>query len=178
MLTATWQTVNRSRTLMTLLTDITRVACIGIGATAAMDLWLLFLKRMNVPTLDFALIGRWVGHWPRGQWRHGAIARAAPVRGELALGWLVHYATGIAFAGLLVGWSGMAWTRNPTLAPALAVGIGTVLAPWLVMQPAMGAGVAASRTPAPARNRVRSLANHTVFGAGLYLAAFCIEWIS
>ena len=39
------------------------------------------------------------------------------------------------------------------------------------MQPAMGAGVAASRTAAPLRNVLRSLVNHTVFGAGLYLAA-------
>lgn len=158
--------------------EITRVAGIGIGATAAMDLWLLLLKRLQVPTLDFALIGRWAGHWRRGRWRHDRIAAAAPVPGELALGWLVHYLAGIAFAGLLVGLRGLAWVRDPSLLPALAVGIGTVLVPWLVMQPAMGAGIAASRTPTPCRNRLRSLANHAVFGAGLYLAAACIAWIS
>lgn len=161
-----------------LLQDATRVALIGIGATAAMDLWLLFLKRMNVPTLNFAFVGRWIGHWPRGRWRHDAIASAAPVKGEAALGWLFHYAVGIAFAGVLAGLHGIAWARDPSLLPALSLGIGTVVAPLFVMQPAMGAGIASSRTPAPAKNIARSLANHSVFGAGLYLSAVAIEWMS
>lgn len=129
-----------------------------------------------MPTLDFALIGRWAGHLARGRYRHEAIARAQPVRGEWVLGWAVHYAVGIAFAAVLVGLQGSAWAAQPTLAPALAVGIGSVLAPWLVMQPAMGAGVAAARTPHPNRNRIRSLANNAVFGLGLYLAATLLAW--
>jgi Protein of unknown function (DUF2938) len=136
------------------------------------------LKRMNVKTLDFALIGRWVGHALRGRFAHDAIARAAPVKGELALGWLAHYAVGIAFAALLIALHGMAWASSPSLLPALAVGVGSVLVPLFVMQPAMGAGIASSRTPAPARNCLRSLANHTVFGAGLYLAAVIIEGVA
>ena len=108
---------------------------------------------------------------------HQAIAKAAPVAGERALGWLFHYATGIAFAALLVAIQGVGWLRGPTLLPAVAVGVATVAAPWLVMQPAMGAGVASSRTPAPFRNRARSLANHAVFGLGLYLAALPGAWI-
>jgi hypothetical protein len=35
----------------------------------------------------------------------------------------------------------------------------------------MGAGVASTRTPTPLLNNLKSLANHTVFGVGLYLAA-------
>jgi hypothetical protein len=42
----------------------------------------------------------------------------------------------------------------------------------------MGAGIASSRTPAPAKNRLRSLANHGIFGLGLYLTAVVIAWIS
>lgn len=154
-----------------------RAALIGIGATAVMDAWLLLLKRLNVPTLNFGLIGRWVGHWRDGQWAHDSIAKATPVRGELALGWLTHYVTGIAFAGLLVALCGLAWTQSPSLVPALALGIATVAAPWLVMQPAMGAGIASSRTPAPNKNRLRSLVNHAVFGTGLYLAAVLVAGI-
>lgn len=155
---------------------LTRIALIGIGATAVMDTWLWVLKRMDVPALNFAFIGRWVGHWRHGQWAHNSIAKAEPVKGELALGWAVHYATGIAFAGLLVSLYGLAWVSSPRLLPALSVGIGTVVVPWLVMQPAMGAGIASSRTPTPARNCLRSLANYTVFGFGLYLAAVFIAW--
>ena len=164
--------------MTTLIENIARVTATGMIATATMDLWLLLLRRLGVPTLNFALIGRWVGHWRRGVFRHAAIAAARPVRGELALGWLVHYVTGIAFATLLVGVLGMAWTQSPTVAPALCIGLATVLAPWLVMQPAMGAGIASSRTPSPAQNRARSLANHAIFGLGLYLAALLIAWIS
>jgi hypothetical protein len=43
---------------------------------------------------------------------------------------------------------------------------------WLfVMQPAMGSGFAGRRTATPFRNCLRSVANHGVFGAGLYVAA-------
>jgi hypothetical protein len=48
------------------------------------------------------------------------------------------------------------------------VGVGTVAAPFLLMQPAMGAGVAASRTPRPAAARLQSLITHAIFGLGLY----------
>jgi len=164
--------------MIDLMEDVSRIGLIGMGATAVMDAWLALLKRLGVPALDLALVGRWVGHWRRGKWAHDSIARAAPVRHELALGWAVHYATGIAFAALLVSLYGPAWARSPTLLPALFVGIGTVAAPWLVMQPAMGAGIASSRTAAPAKNRVRSLANHAVFGVGLYLAATVMAWAS
>ena len=117
---------------------IARVAAIGILATAVMDVWLLLLQRLHVPTLNFAFIGRWVGHLARGRVAHAAIAQAAPVRGELALGWLTHYAVGIAFAGLLVATQGLDWARSPSLLPALCVGVGVATAPWFVMQPAMG----------------------------------------
>ena len=151
---------------------------IGIGATAVMDAWLLLLKHLGVPTLNFAFIGRWVGHLFRGQLAHAAIAKAVPIRGELAWGWLTHYAVGMAFATVLVGLQGADWVRSPTLLPALAVGVCTVAAPLLVMQPAMGSGFAASRTPTPLKNCLRSLANHTVFGFGLYLSALAIALIS
>ena len=162
----------------TLLENTARIAAIGAGATAIMDVWLLLLQRLGVPTLNFAMIGRWVGHWPRGVFRHDAIAAAHPVRGELALGWLVHYLTGIAFATCLVGVAGMAWTQSPTAVPALCIGLVTVLAPWLVMQPAMGAGIASAKTKSPGLNRARSLVNHAIFGLGLYLSALLIAWIS
>ena len=151
---------------------------IGIGATAVMDAWLLLLKHLGVPTLNFAFIGRWVGHLFRGQFAHAAIAKAVPIRGELAWGWLTHYAVGVAFATVLVGLQGADWVRSPTLLPALAVGVCTVAAPLLVMQPAMGSGFAASRTPTPLKNCLRSLANHTVFGFGLYMSALAIALIS
>lgn len=154
-----------------------QVALIGVGATALMDAWLLLLGRMGVRTLDMALIGRWVGHLARGRLTHAAIARAQPIRAERALGWLTHYGVGVAFAGLLLGSQGVEWARQPSLLPAVVFGVGSVVAPLFVMQPAMGAGFAASRTPTPLKNCLRSLANHAVFGLGLYLAASLIAWV-
>jgi uncharacterized oligopeptide transporter (OPT) family protein len=158
--------------------DVAHVVLIGVGATAVMDIWLLLLLRLKIQTPSFALIGRWVGNLPRGRFAHTSISEAPPVAGELRLGWLTHYAVGIAYACLLIGVQGTEWSRQPSLLPALAVGVGTVLVPLFVMQPAMGAGFAASKTPTPLKNCLRSLANHAVFGTGLYLTAFCIQWIS
>lgn len=160
------------------LEPLVRTVAIGVMATACMDAWLLLLGRFGVPTLNFALIGRWVGHWRRGVFRHGSIAKAPPVKHELALGWFFHYATGVAFAALLALLAGARWTLDPTPGAAIALGLGTVVAPWFVMQPAMGAGIASSRTPSPGKNRARSLANHFVFGLGLYGAALFVAWIS
>ena len=154
--------------------DLPLAALIGLGATAVMDLWLLLLRRLGVPTLNFALIGRWVGHLARGTVAHRAIGQSAPIRGEVVWGWATHYTVGALFAMGLIVLQGVDWAHHPTLLPALAMGVGTVVAPLLVMQPAMGAGIAASRTPTPLRNCLRSLANHTVFGLGLYLSALAL----
>ncbi|HWH73862.1 MAG TPA: DUF2938 family protein, partial [Methylibium sp.] len=107
---------------------------------------------------------------------HPAIARSAPIRGELVLGWLTHYGVGIAYAALFLSILGLDWAVRPALLPALGFGLATVAAPWLVMQPAMGAGIAAAKTPSPRSNRLRSLANHAVFGGGLYLTALAMGW--
>lgn len=162
---------------MTSIETIARIVLIGAGATAVMDAWLVFLRRMGVQTLNFGFIGRWVGHLFRGRFSHEAIGRSAPIPGELALGWFTHYLTGIAFAALLFVVQGAAWIGQPSILPALATGVCTVAAPLLVMQPAMGLGIAATKTPTPLRNCFRSLGNHLVFGLGLYLSATALAWI-
>ena len=151
----------------------------GIGATALMDAWSLVRRRaFGVPLPDYGLVGRWLGHMRHGRFRHASIAAAAPVAHERLLGWSAHYLTGIAFAALLPLLFGADWLRHPTLAPAMAVGVGTVAAPFLLMQPGMGAGVAARHTPRPAVARLHSLATHAIFGLGLYLAALTLRFLT
>jgi len=148
---------------------LTSALITGIGATAVMDLWAIVRKRLlGLAAPDYGMVGRWIGHMGRGRFRHASIAAACPVRGERLIGWIAHYLTGIAFAGLLIVIWGLAWIRHPTIGPALAVGIATVAAPFLLMQPGMGAGIAASRTPRPGAARLQSLVTHAVFGIGLY----------
>lgn len=156
-----------------------RAVAIGVGATAVMDLWALFLKRMfGISPLDYAWVGRWIGHFREGRFAHSTIARAAAVPGEAAVGWGAHYATGIVFAALLLAIAGPNWAQNPTPLPAVIVGVGTVVAPFFLMQPAFGFGIAASRTPKPRVARLRSLMAHFSFGVGLYLSALLLAVIS
>lgn len=154
---------------------LTRAVTIGIGATIIMDLWAVLLKRIfSVPLLDYRIVGRWILYMPQGKFKHDNILKTAPVFGEVALGWFAHYVTGIVFATLLLLAAGMQWTQSPTILPALAAGIISIAAPFFIMQPGFGFGIAASKTPAPATARLRSLMTHTVFGIGLYLAALLI----
>lgn len=155
---------------------VLRGALIGAGASALMDAWSLLLRRrFNVPTLDYALLGRWIGHLGRGRFFHERIASAMPIAGERVLGWLAHYSIGVAFALVLLAIEGLDWAHSPTIGPPLAVGLATIVAPWFVMQPAMGAGIAGSRTPDPRATRLRNLGTHTVYGVGLYLAALLLS---
>jgi len=119
-----------------------------------MDGWALLLRQFGIPSLNFAVLARWLGHFPQGQWVQASIAKAAPVRGERLLGWSAHYSIGITFAGLLLSTFGLKWARSPSLLPALVVGIATVVAPLLILQPALGAGIASSKTAHPILNSI------------------------
>jgi hypothetical protein len=51
----------------------------------------------------------------------------------------------------------------------------TVVTPLFVLHPAMGAGIAFSRTPRPSFNSMECLITHTVYRVGLYLAALATK---
>jgi hypothetical protein len=149
-----------------------RVALIGIGATAVLDVWVLFSRRMlGVAAANWALVGRWIGYFLRGRLAHEDIANATPIRGERAIGWFAHYAIGIFYATLLLAIWGRGWARHPTLLPALIISLVGLVAPFFIMQPGMGAGIAASKTPNPNSARIRSVVTHAVFGIGLHVSA-------
>ena len=155
---------------------IAQIIAIGIGATIATDVWAALRKRLlGVPALDYALVGRWIAHMPQGRFTHRSIGLSAPGALEAPVGWAVHFLTGVAFATGLVLWQGQAWLAAPRLLPALLFGLTTVVFPFFVMQPALGAGIAASRTPSPWRARMHSLVMHAVFGLGLYASAMLIR---
>jgi hypothetical protein len=150
--------------------SVSAATLVGLGATATMDLGCEAIRRATgVPPLDYALVGRWIGHMPRGQFTHDSIGAAAPVPEEKKLGLLAHYSIGIAFAGLLLTCHPR-WAQRPTLGPAIATGLGSTVAPFALMQPAFGMGLAASKTPDPTVARLRSLRAHAIYGLGLYLS--------
>ncbi|QIL79693.1 DUF2938 domain-containing protein [Diaphorobacter sp. HDW4A] len=147
---------------------------VGIGATALMDLWSWTLRRIGIATLDYAMLGRWCKHWLNGTWFHASIQKSPPTRFEKPIGWALHYLTGIAFATL---W--LTLTRwPPSGTSALLFGAITVLVPWLVLQPALGAGIASSRTARPWMIRAVGLLTHVVFGAGMWMVLWVCSMVS
>jgi hypothetical protein len=156
--------------------DILGAIVIGLGATLVMDLWNSFLKRtFSIPSLSYCLLGRWLRHMPEGTIRHASIAAAPHKRHECTVGWIAHYTIGVVFALVFVGLTSGDWLARPTLLPALLYGIGTVVFPFFIMQPSFGLGIAASRTPNPAKARLKSLVTHSVFGVGLYVCALAVS---
>ena len=157
-------------------THVLGAVLIGLGATLAIDLWGLLLKRgFGIVSLNYCLLGRWLLYMPEGTLVHPSIAAARPKAYECPVGWSAHYliGTGLALAFVLVASTG--WLERPTLVPALVFGVVTVAVPWLVMQPSFGLGIAASRAPNPTQARLKSLMTHTVFGLGLYLWAVVLN---
>lgn len=149
---------------------------IGVGASLLMDGWNLLLKRtLGVPSLDYCLLGRWCLHMPEGTFFHSSIAAASPRRHECAAGWAAHYGIGIVLALVFLTLAPADWLQRPSLPQALAYGVGTVVFPLFVLQPALGLGIASSKTPRPAQARLKSLMTHVVFGVGLYLCAVAIR---
>src|SRR4051794_3800 len=125
---------------------------VGIGATLFMDLWNLFLKRsFSIPSLDYCLLGRWLRHMPGGTLRHENITAAPQKPFECAVGRIAHYTIGVVLALVFVVLVSGEWLARPTVLPALLFGIGTVAFPFFIMQPSLGFGIAASRTPIQAR---------------------------
>ena len=149
---------------------------IGIGATVLMDLWAVLLwKVFRQSRPNWAPVGRWFWHLKNGTVFHDDIGKAEPYAGELALGWISHYAVGILYGVILALIVGPAWFTAPTFLPAWILGIVTVGAGWFLLQPGLGIGVAASKLPNANTVRVLNLVSHTVFALGLYGTALLIR---
>jgi hypothetical protein len=156
-------------------TRIFVVALVGVGATVCIDLWSLLLKRaFGIRSLDYCLLGRWLLHMPKRRFLHANIATSSSKSHECTVGWTAHYSIGIGFAFLFILLAPATWIERPTLLPALAFGVATVIVPFMTVQPSFGLGFAASKTPHPNGARLKSLATHGVFGLGLYFTAWLL----
>jgi hypothetical protein len=103
------------------------------------------LERLNF-IMELAAAGK-LRHMPAGTLRHANIIAAQQKSFECAVGWITHYTIGVAFALVFVVLTSGDWLARPTLLPALLYGTGTVVFPFFIMQPSLGLGIAASRTP-------------------------------
>ncbi len=149
---------------------------IGLIATIGMDIWATFVKYvLRLPTADWAMVGRWFGHMPRGAFVHRPISESDPIPNELVIGWIGHYVTGVVYGLAYLYIVQILLSTGPSLNSALVFGLITLAAPWFVMQPAMGAGVFATKTPRPGLMRIINLSMHAVFGVSLYIGWFLIQ---
>lgn len=150
----------------------------GLGATLTFDLWGQLLKHtFKITPSNICLVGRWLRTMPEGTFKHSNIASSPHKSAECTIGWIAHYVIGITFAFIFVAFVGDNWLQHPTPLPAIVFGLITVVAPFFILQPVFGLGVAASKTPNPAQARVRSGMNHMAFGAGLYFFAWLVNWL-
>ena len=148
------------------------VLAAGIVATLATDLWNRLLHIVvGLPLAQWGLVGRWIAWMPRGVFIHRPITATSQMPGETAIGWIFHYAVGIVYAALYLAIMGLGFDSGPTVVSALIFAIALLVAPWLIMQPALGFGVFAARFPNPAAVRVLNVSTHAIFGLGLYLGA-------
>jgi len=146
-----------------------RILVMGITATVAIDLWATFANRvLGWPRTNWGMVGRWIGHMRDGQFTHTSIGSSPPIVHESILGWTFHYVIGCIYAALYLAYVNIVQMGRPTLVSAVVFGLVTILSPWLVMQPALGLGICASKAPRPALVRMQNLIIHTIFGFALY----------
>jgi hypothetical protein len=146
-----------------------RVFMMGITATVAIDVWATFANRMlGLPRTNWGMVGRWIGHMRAGRFTHVSIGSSPPIAHESILGWIFHYVVGCIYAALYLAYTNIVHMGQPTLVSAVIFGLVTILSPWLVMQPALGLGICASKAPRPTLVRMQNVIIHVIFGSALY----------
>jgi hypothetical protein len=53
-----------------------------------------------------------------------------------------------------------------------------LVAPYFIMMPGMGSGIAGSKTPKPNVTRFKSVVGHSIFGVGMYATALALALAS
>jgi hypothetical protein len=145
----------------------------GVFATAMLDLWQRLLHAVaGIPPANWAMIGRWFAYLPRGQMVHRPIGATAEVRGELALGWAMHYLVGLAYGFAYLGLLVYGLDRPPSLLNGAVFGAASVAIAWFIMQPGIGIGVMGRLTPNPAVPILNALASHVIYGLALFAGAW------
>ena len=140
-----------------------------------MDVWAVVLGRVfGQPMPNWAMPGRWLGHIPSGIIFHDDIGKSTAVAGERALGWFLHYGVGIAYGVVFAFLAGAVWVNDPSFLPIWVFSILTISAGWFLLQPGMGLGWAASKTPKPWKTRGLGLVAHSWFAIGMWGVAFAL----
>jgi hypothetical protein len=147
----------------------------GVLATMTMDVAMVAAARygrgaFTSDRIGPDMIGRWAAGLSRGRWRHRDIRSEPAQSGELALGILAHYATGIILTQAYLEMLRCA-NGKPSFLGATGFGIATGVFPLLIMFPSMGYGWFGRQSGEAARIGRIMLLGHTAFGMGIGLWA-------
>lgn len=148
---------------------ILQACAAGFVATVVLDLWQRLLFAVTgIPPANWALIGRWFAHLPRGRFIHRPIADSAAVPGELALGWGMHYLVGLVYGFAYVGLMVYGLDRPPSLVNGAVFGAASVVIPWFILQPGLGIGVMGRCARNPAVPILNAFTSHVIYGVALF----------
>jgi len=144
------------------------ICSVGILACAVLDLWQrLLLLVAKIPPSNWAMVGRWLVFFLKNRvWVQNDLSEQAPLRNELFIGWGFHYLVAIAYA-LFYFFLFEQGLMNFKLVDGLIFGLISVVVPWFLFMPAMGAGILGNKTNNPSLACVVALIAHTIFGGAL-----------
>jgi len=149
--------------------EFIKIIILGLLSTASIDIWATFSNRyLGFPRTNWALVGRWIGHIPKGVFFHRPVSSSPEIGNEKAIGWLFHYFIGIVYAAFYFYVVTFLENGEPTIFIAWIFGLVTILSPWFIMQPALGLGICAVKAPSPNMVRLQNFAIHSIFGIALY----------
>lgn len=145
--------------LATLTMDVAMVAAAKYGK-----------KAFASDSISPEMIGRWSRGVLRGRLLHRDIRNEPAQPGELALGIVTHYATGIVLTQAFLDMPGRG-NAKPSFFGATCYGVATGLLPLLIMYPSMGYGWFGRKSGEAARIGRIMLLGHIAFGVGIGLWA-------
>ena len=142
---------------------------LGLSATLIMDLlgWLRS-SVFKIPSFNYAYLGRFFLILKDNEKGYRNITQAPEQKFERLIGWGFHYMTGIIFA-LIYTYIDHSNNTLETFISSILFGISTVLFPLLLIQPILGFGFFASKTPDQWISIKNSFVAHLNFGVGLFI---------
>jgi len=146
-----------------------KVLLVGIFSTVIIDIWATISNRLlKLPKTNWTMVGRWLGHIPKGKFTHNPVSSSPKIKHEHIIGWIFHYFIGVIYAAIYVAIVVWGLSNDSSLLTAWFFGLFTLLSPWLILQPALGLGFFAVNSPNANKVRLQNIALHSIFGIALY----------
>ena len=154
-----------------------QVVIVGLGACVVFDAWQrIFQLFTAIAPSNWAMVGRWaIGLLTNGQLIVHDLEIQPERRGELVVGWLVHYCIAVFYAAIF-----MLLIKENILsaefADGLLFGVISVVVPWFFFLPCLGKGIMGRHTPNPPLVCALALMMHSIFGVAISLGfAFFVQ---